>query len=99
MIFYIAGPMSGKEDYNRPEFFEVEDLLQDAGHIVLNPAMLPRDLPEESYMPICVAMLEQADAIYLLRGWEQSKGALTEKYYAERQNKLVIYDEEVRHVE
>ena len=97
MIFYIAGPMTGKEDFNRPEFMEVERFLKSAGHTVLNPAMLPTDMRDEAYMPICMAMLEQADVLYLLRGWEASMGASIEKAYAEYQNKLVVYDTEVRY--
>lgn len=35
---YIAGPMSGIEDYNFPKFNEVADKLIQAGYIVENPA-------------------------------------------------------------
>lgn len=95
MIIYIAGPMSGKPDYNRPAFMEAQKYLESKGHIVLNPASLPIGLPEKSYMPICMAMLEQADAIYMLERWEDSVGARAEYLYAGRQGKYIgfAYDE------
>ena len=84
MIVYIAGPMSGIEDYNRPYFFKAEGELRAMGHKVLNPAVLPTDLPDEAYMPICLAMIDQCDAVCLLDGWEQSQGAVLEAVYAQR---------------
>lgn len=85
MTIYIAGPMSGKPDYNRAAFERARIHLEGKGHIVLNPASLPLGLPERAYMPICMAMLEQADAIYCLEGWEDSRGAMAEVFYAIRQ--------------
>ena len=94
MIIYIAGPMSGKLDYNRPAFMEAQALLESKEHIVLNPAVLPTALPDKSYLPICMAMIEAADTIYMLKGWRDSAGAKAEYYYAARQGKLVIYQGE-----
>jgi hypothetical protein len=45
---------------------------------VLNPAILPDGLQHGQYLQITLAMLEQADAIFLLNGWEKSKGATRE---------------------
>lgn len=78
MVVYIAGPMSGIPGFNRKAFSNAERMLRNLGFRPINPAMLPTDLPEEAYMPICFAMLEQCEAIYCLQGWEQSKGALME---------------------
>lgn len=91
-MIYIAGPMMGIDGFNREAFFKAEkSLLKLPNTTVLNPAVLPVDLPEKAYMPICLAMLEQSDVIALLPGWEGSDGAMIEKRYAERQGKKVLY--------
>lgn len=77
-VVYVAGPMTGYESYNRPAFKAAADHLAMHGHIVLNPAVLPIGLSEASYMCIALSMLQQADIIYLLDGWELSKGAQAE---------------------
>ncbi|MGT3827036.1 DUF4406 domain-containing protein [Enterobacter kobei] len=81
---YIAGPMTGLPDYNRDAFFRAEAELIHHGHTVLNPAVLSDRLTQHQYMDICLAMLRSADSIYLLRGWEQSRGAKAEKAMAEK---------------
>lgn len=43
-IIYIAGPISGIKDRNRPLFNMVAAELSDQGHSVLNPATLPDGL-------------------------------------------------------
>ena len=92
MIAYIAGPMSGIEDYNKPAFDKAEEELKAVGIIVLNPAIMPVGMKQHQYMPICLAMLEQADAIYVLKGFQNSRGAMLELAYAEKQGKAIIYE-------
>lgn len=92
MTIYIAGPMSGIEDFNRPAFEAAEIHLRELGHVPLNPGILPTDLPEGAYLPISLAMLQQADAIYLLKGWIISDGAQIEARLARRQG-LAEYHE------
>lgn len=82
MIIYIAGPMAGIEDNNKKAFYSMQYALEDKGHTVLNPAILPDGLPATAYMPICLAMLEQCDAIILLKNWASSAGANIELDYA-----------------
>ncbi|TKI08639.1 DUF4406 domain-containing protein [Martelella alba] len=78
-VVFISGPMTGHPDYNRPAFNHIADgLRKHHGYIVLNPAILPDGLEHHHYLKISLAMLEQADAIYLLNGWEHSKGAVEE---------------------
>ncbi|MFV0261365.1 MAG: DUF4406 domain-containing protein [Kluyvera sp.] len=75
---YIAGPMTGHFDYNRPSFFRAEALLRVEGHIVLNPAALPGGLSQREYMLICTAMVHCADVLHMLDGWMHSEGARAE---------------------
>ena len=89
MIVYIAGKMTGLPDKGRGLFHATADRLRARGFAVIDPAALPDDLPATAYMPICLAMLAQADAILLLPGWEDSSGALVEKAFAEYQGKKV----------
>ncbi len=90
MIVYIAGPMSGIDNYNRPAFFNAARQLAEAGHVPINPATLPTTLDDKTYMPICTSMIDGADAIYLLDGWERSGGAMAEFAYARRQGKRIF---------
>lgn len=90
-VIYIAGPMRGLPDLGRRAFREAEEKLRAAGWKVINPAVLPEDLPQECYMPICLAMLDQADAIALLPGFECSAGAQIEIAYGAQTGKEVLY--------
>ncbi len=91
MIVYIAGRMTGTEDYGRAAFRAAAREIAAAGDTPLSPAILPTTLKKESYMPICLAMIQAADAVYMLQGWEQSGGATIEKLYAEYQHKEIMY--------
>ncbi|EPG9672815.1 DUF4406 domain-containing protein [Citrobacter freundii] len=96
MKIYIAGPMSGLVEFNRPAFMFTAAKLTGRGHTALNPAILPDGLSQAEYMDICLAMLRCADVIYLLKGWEYSPGARAEKALAEKLELQVIYQEEDR---
>jgi hypothetical protein len=77
-VVFIAGPMTGYHNLNRSEFNTEAGILEDRGFTVLNPAILPDGLLHGQYLQITLAMLEQADAIFLLNGWEKSTGATRE---------------------
>lgn len=94
MIVYIAGKMAGLPDNGRENFNRAEEKLKAQGHIVLNPASLPDGMPRERYMPICLAMLQAADAIYMLNDWGVSKGANLEFDYANYQMKKILFEED-----
>ena len=90
---YIAGPMTGYENFNREAFHRAEDALKREGHTVLNPAVLPDGLTQPHYMDICMAMLRCGDAVYMLKGWQQSAGARAELALAEKLGHAVIFQE------
>ena len=90
MIVYIASNITSRLAEYKERFICVQKMLESKGYIVINPAMLPTGLNAKSYLPICFAMIDAADAIYLFDDWEKSKGALLEKAYAEYQGKEVL---------
>lgn len=94
MKIYIAGPMTGLAEFNRPAFMFTAAKLTGRGHVALNPAVLPDGLTQAQYMDICLAMLRCAHAIYLLDGWEASSGARAEKALAEKLRLEIIYQSE-----
>lgn len=91
MIIYLSGKMTGLPDLGRKKFAAAAKHLTQQGHIVLNPAALPAGMAKEKYMPICMAMLGQAEAIYMLDNWHDSPGAILEREYAIYQGIPVQY--------
>lgn len=84
---YIAGPMSGLPGYNYDAFDEAAEDWQEKGWAVHNPASSfnrSLEIPYRLYMQAAIALLVQADAIAMLPGWEDSKGAKMEALIAQR---------------
>lgn len=90
---YIAGPMTGIARWNRPAFVkaakklrglgwevtspvEIADAFGSQNTIVTTPGLLDTVIDEE------LAKLAKCDAIYLLAGWEDSRGAKRELWLA-----------------
>ena len=88
---YIAEGMTGLPEFNRPAFFKVEEKFKDLKYKVLNPAILPLGLTHEQYMKICIPMLSICTEIFMLLGYEKSKGAMLELEYAKNNNIRVRY--------
>lgn len=93
---YISGKITGDINYTK-KFAEAEKKLLDRGWRVLNPAKLPGDFEYEQYYPINCAMIDGADAIYMLRDFKESLGAVAELLYAGRKDIEIIFErEEIR---
>lgn len=92
--FYIAGPMSGYPDHNAPAFYAAENILIGSGipgRNIFNPIrhegslMVQQGLvkdTQEAYR-MCMAIdcdwiCKHATAMYMIRGWEKSRGATAE---------------------
>lgn len=81
---YIAGPMTGRPEFNFPAFHEAAKRLRAQGHTVVNPAELYKhtDQPWDFYIRGSLKAMLDCDTIYLLQGWRNSRGAKIEAMLA-----------------
>jgi hypothetical protein len=89
---YIAGKVNGLPDYKK-YFNAAQYMLTSFGCLCMNPGDLPEGFPYDSYLPICYAMIDACDAIFLLKNWKDSNGANLEYKYAKEKGKLIIFEE------
>lgn len=95
-ILYISGPITNHPDYIE-RFEAAEERLKSMGFQPINPAkvllLLPTSLTYDQMMYMCYAMIDLSDGIYMLRGWQDSKGAKLELEYAFQKDKPEFYEE------
>lgn len=80
MKLYLAGPMTGLPDFNRPAFNAEAARLRALGHVVVNPVELNEgnDGNWMACMKVDIRELIECDGIALLPGWFKSRGAKIE---------------------
>jgi hypothetical protein len=79
--YYLAGPMSGYPDFNKPEFRRYHDILNAAGLMILNPAETDGGDTSKSrsyYMRIDTDLIANSGGIILLPHWRDSFGVAFE---------------------
>ena len=81
MRVYISGGITGIPNYQE-RFKNAETMLYNKGHYPVNPcnvdAVMPPNSTWEDYVEVDLAILRRCEAIYMLYGWEKSKGARRE---------------------
>ena len=102
---YIAGPMGDIHCHNFKRFFYWQAMLENSGYKVINPAeqdclrwidygWIYTDDQYESVMKYDLIMIRLvADAVFALKGWEDSPGATREIGLAINLGKPVYYEE------
>lgn len=83
MKVYLSGPMTGLPQSNYPAFDAAAASLRAIGYDVVNPADIGREIGDglewSQYMRPCIAALVQCDAVVMLPGWHESRGAMIER--------------------
>lgn len=96
MKVFISGPMRNKPDSNKEAFFDAEYKLKRLGYSVFNPAWcqygVVTEFTADDMHAVDFAALERCDAIYMLKGWQYSKGARAEYFYAKAHGLKIFGD-------
>lgn len=81
MKVYLAGPMTGLPLRNFPMFHAMTAKLRGQGFEVINPAELCADIQGDwqACMDRDLPAVRTCDAIAMLYGWQESKGARLEQ--------------------
>ena len=85
---YISGPVTGLSfDDVMKAFAEREAQLNAAGYIAINPVALSHEnvaagATWEEFMAFDLTLLADCELITFLPGWEESRGARLEMYFA-----------------
>ena len=97
-VAYISGPISDNANYI-DSFAKAEKYLLDRGYEAFNPTLIPKAPPlldeEEEwkyYMRVCIRELMGAETIYMLNGWEDSRGAKLEHIIAVELGMRIKYE-------
>lgn len=95
MRIYISGGITGVNDYME-RFRKAEINLDCMGYTVFNPAKINNILPEDTlwdeYMQMSITMLGMCDAIYMLKDWQNSRGANQEYGYALGKGMKIVFE-------
>ena len=82
MKIYISGPMTGIPEFNRPAFDRAAAIVRASGHEPVLPEPYVEGKSYEEYLRDDIRMLLDCDGIYMLEGWQESKGAKIEHMIA-----------------
>lgn len=92
---YLAGKITGEDMHEVASRFQLhESQLTAMGFVVINPLKLDHDHGKKwiDYMKVCIYELMQADSVFLMPCWGQSKGARTERAIALELSLPIFYN-------
>lgn len=99
MVLYLSGPITGINNFHKA-FEDAEIKLMEKGYEeIINPAFMDRILNKSAshkrYMTIDFMLLDFADVLVQLPGWEKSIGCNQEYGYALGRDMIVLGLEEL----
>ena len=92
MKVYISGPITGYPNGNAEAFGDAEDSIRWSGHEPVNPHKLTHDHGKTwaEFMREDIKALLDCQAIFMLKGWWHSKGAVIENKLAQELGIILI---------
>tara|TARA_B110001469_G_scaffold118199_1_gene124746 strand:- start:199 stop:699 length:501 start_codon:yes stop_codon:yes gene_type:complete len=96
-VIYIAGPMTGLPDYNYPAFMAAAEMLSAKypEAVIINPAdnfECATDLPYPTYIRRSFEQVLVSTELYVLAGWNASKGARAEIAMAGLLDLVIVFE-------
>lgn len=91
MKVYISGGITGIGNY-KERFDAAEEYLKAQGYKVFNPTCLPPIFEWKQFMALDLLALCFCDTIYMLEGWESSRGAQLEYKEAVRLKLNIMFE-------
>lgn len=94
MKIMISQPMRGKTEAQiRDERKSVVNKLIAKGHVIIDTIL---DLDENKsaiyYLAKSIELLDQADAVYFMKGWQKARGCVIEHKICQEYEKKIIYE-------
>lgn len=95
---YISGKITGDENWVE-KFTNAEKPIKELcgeNVVIFNPT-LTKDyegkIDYDDFLHIDFAIIDVCDALYMLKDWKDSKGAIKEYHYALSKGKKILYEE------
>ena len=94
---FISGKITGESIYYCTEKFSkaMWGLVYDGFDIIINPLSMDGihfGVSHEDAMKLCLDELKTCTHIYMLKDWDQSKGAKIEHEFAKKNGLTIIYE-------
>ena len=100
ILVYLSGPMTGIPEFNGPAFRAYAAKLRAEGFEVISPHEMDKAADTTGWkwgdfltrdMDVLLSSKVGVQRIYMMPGWEKSRGAKLERYAAEA-NGIAVYD-------
>lgn len=75
---FISGSLDMADIRIRENYLAADAFLASKGYLILNPAVLPEDLPLEDLVALRMSMISRADAVVILRTGDQESDSSTD---------------------
>ena len=93
MRLYISGRITDNPNY-KEEFENAEKWLLERDITPINPIKVNaicNTLTYEEYMKVDYCLIDLCDGLFMLKGWQDSRGALSEMCYGKSLGKKILY--------
>lgn len=96
-IVFLSGKVNKYNDDYKKDFAVAEEYLTRRKYVVLNSARIDElsceKLTDKKYMQVCYRLIDIADIVFMVSGWNTSKIANAQLTYAKSLGKKIMYQD------